>query len=95
MDGQVVACDVSDEWPSIGQRYWQKAGVAHKISLNLAPATEMLQKLLDQGEASQFDFAFIDADKENYDTYYEQCLKLIRTGGLIGIDNNVVGRVHQ
>lgn len=90
-DGQIIACDVSEEWASIGRRYWQKAGVGHKIALNLGPATDTLQKLLDQGGADQFDFAFIDADKENYDTYYERCLQLVRVGGLIGIDNVLWG----
>jgi len=90
-DGRLVACDISEEWTNIGQKYWQKAGLAHKIQLNLAPATETLQRLLDKGQASTFDFAFIDADKINYDQYYEQCLQLIRPGGLIVIDNTLWG----
>ena len=90
-DGQVIACDVSEEWTSIGQRYWQKAGIAHKIDLRLAPASETLQALLNDGQAGQFDFAFIDADKTGYDTYYEQCLQLVRSGGLIAIDNVLWG----
>lgn len=86
-DGQVVACDVSEEFTAVARRYWQAAGVAHKIQLHLAPATETLARFLDEGQAGQFDFAFIDADKSNYDTYYEQCLQLVRPGGLIAIDN--------
>lgn len=86
-DGQVVACDVSEEFTAVARQYWQAAGVAHKIQLHLAPATETLARFLDEGQAGQFDFAFIDADKSNYDTYYEQCLQLIRPGGLIAIDN--------
>ncbi|MEM7538838.1 MAG: class I SAM-dependent methyltransferase [Chloroflexota bacterium] len=86
-DGQIIACDVSETWTSVGQRYWQEAGVAHKIDLRLAPAQETLAVLLDDGQAGQFDFAFIDADKTGYDTYYEQCLQLLHSGGLIAIDN--------
>ncbi|MEM7799117.1 MAG: class I SAM-dependent methyltransferase [Chloroflexota bacterium] len=90
-DGQVIACDVSDEWTRIGRPFWEAAGVSHKIDLRLAPAAETLQGLIDGGEAGRFDFAFIDADKDNYDTYYEQCLQLVRTGGLIAIDNMLWG----
>lgn len=83
-DGQVVACDISDEWTSIGRPYWQEAGVAHKIDLRLAPALDTLNNL-----TGPFDFAFIDADKTNYDAYYERCLELVRPGGLILIDNTL------
>jgi predicted O-methyltransferase YrrM len=86
-DGQVIACDVSEEYTSIARRYWQEAGVAHKIQLNLGPAVETLQRLLDEGQQNSFDFAFIDADKEPYPTYFEQALQLVRPGGLIAIDN--------
>ncbi|HIP73368.1 MAG TPA: methyltransferase domain-containing protein [Anaerolineae bacterium] len=86
-DGQVTACDVSEEFTAVARKYWQAAGVAHKIRLHLAPAAETLARFLDEGQAGQFDFAFIDADKNSYDTYYEQCLQLIRPGGLIAIDN--------
>jgi predicted O-methyltransferase YrrM len=86
-DGKIVACDVSEEFTSIARRYWQEAGVADKIDLHIAPALETLDNLLTTGEAGTFDFAFIDADKGNYDNYYEQCIKLIRPGGLIAIDN--------
>ena len=86
-DGKVIACDVSAEWTSIAREYWEKAGIAHKIDLRLAPALETLNQLLADGESDSFDFAFIDADKSNYDGYYECCLKLLRTGGLIAIDN--------
>ena len=90
-DGKIIACDVSEEWTSIGRRYWQEAGVAHKIDLRIAPAAETLQKLIDEGQSGTFDFAFIDADKSNYGAYYELCLKLLRQGGLIGIDNTLWG----
>ncbi|MBD2457825.1 class I SAM-dependent methyltransferase [Nostoc sp. FACHB-87] len=85
--GKVVACDISEEFTAIARRYWQQAGVAEKIDLHLAPALETLDRLLASGEADTFDFAFIDADKSNYDNYYERSLKLVRPGGLIAIDN--------
>lgn len=90
-DGTLIACDVSEEWTSIARRYWEKAGVAGKIELNLRPATETLDKLIEAGEAGSFDFAFIDADKTNYDAYYERALVLVRSGGLIAIDNVLWG----
>ncbi|AFY33721.1 class I SAM-dependent methyltransferase [Calothrix sp. PCC 7507] len=85
--GKVVACDVSEEFTTIARRYWQQAGVADKIDLHIAPALETLDKLLQAGEADSFDFVFIDADKSNYENYYERSLQLIRPGGLIAIDN--------
>ncbi|GAA6621476.1 class I SAM-dependent methyltransferase [Scytonema sp. NUACC26] len=84
-EGKVVACDISEEYTAIARRYWQQAGVADKIELHIAPAMETLDRLRAQGET--FDFAFIDADKSNYDNYYEQALQLVRPGGLIAIDN--------
>lgn len=86
-DGKIVACDVSEEFTAIARRYWQQAGVADKIDLHIAPALETLESLLAAGEAETFDFVFIDADKGNYDTYYERSLQLVRPGGLIAIDN--------
>jgi predicted O-methyltransferase YrrM len=86
-DGRVVACDVSEEYTAIARRYWEKAGVADKIDLRIAPALETLDQLLADGEAGTFDFAFIDADKSRYDDYYERSLQLLRSGGLIAIDN--------
>jgi caffeoyl-CoA O-methyltransferase len=85
--GKIVACDVSEEYTRIAHRYWQKAGVADKIDLRLAPALETLDHLLAGGQAETFDFAFIDADKVNYEGYYERSLQLVRPGGLIVIDN--------
>lgn len=90
-EGRHVACDVSEEWTSIGWRYWQEAGVADKIDLRIAPATETLDALIASGEAGTFDFAFIDADKTSYDAYYERALTLVRPGGLIAIDNVLWG----
>ena len=86
-DGKIVACDVSEEYTTIASRYWQAAGVTDKIDLRIAPALDTLDQLLAAGEAGTFDFAFIDADKGNYDGYYERSLQLIRPGGLIAIDN--------
>ena len=87
--GRLVACDISEEWTAIGRRYWEEAGVAHKINLRLAPALETLDALLTEGRAGTFDFAFIDADKEGYDAYFERVLELIRSGGLITLDNTL------
>ena len=86
-NGEIVACDVSEEYTAIARRYWDAAGVANKIDLRLAPALETLDKLLAAGQDETFDFAFIDADKANYEKYYERSLQLIRPGGLIAIDN--------
>jgi caffeoyl-CoA O-methyltransferase len=88
-DGSIICCDVSEEWTAIARRYWQRAGVAHKIELRLAPALDTLDALLAAGEAGRFDFAFIDADKQNYQGYYERCLQLLRKGGLIAVDNTL------
>jgi len=86
-DGKIIACDLSEEYTAIARRYWEKAGVSDKIELRLAPAVESLNRLIAQGQAESFDFAFIDADKSNYINYYEQALQLVRPGGLIAIDN--------
>jgi caffeoyl-CoA O-methyltransferase len=86
-DGKIVACDTSEEYTAVARRYWQEAGVADKVDLRLAPALETLDELLGSGQAETFDFAFIDADKGNYDNYYERSLQLLRPGGLVAIDN--------
>jgi predicted O-methyltransferase YrrM len=86
-DGRVIACDLNREWTDTAKRYWLRAGVTDKIELRLAPAQKTLEDLLAKKAAASFDFAFIDADKINYDLYYEYCLELIRPGGLIAIDN--------
>jgi len=90
-DGHILACDISDEYTQIARKHWQRAGVAHKITLVLAPALQTLDSKLAAGEAGKFDFAFIDADKTAYASYYERCLKLLRPGGLIAVDNVLWG----
>jgi predicted O-methyltransferase YrrM len=86
-DGRIVACDVSAEATDVARKYWQQAGVAHKIDLRIAPAVDTLQSLLAAGASGTFDLAFIDADKANYPDYYELCLDLVRSSGVILIDN--------
>ena len=86
-DGQIVACDISEEFTSRAKPYWQEAGVAGKIDLRLGPALETLDALIANGESGAFDFAFIDADKVNYQGYFQRALDLIRRGGLILVDN--------
>jgi caffeoyl-CoA O-methyltransferase len=87
LNGKLIACDVSEEYTAIARRYWEAAGVTNKIDLRLAPALDTLDELLAAGQAETFDFAFIDADKRNYQGYYERSLQLVRPGGLIAIDN--------
>ena len=88
-DGRLIACDVNEEWTSIGKRYWEEAGLADRIDLRIGPAAKTLDRMIENGETGDFDFAFIDADKLGYDGYYEQCLILLRAGGLIAIDNTL------
>ncbi len=90
-DGRLVACDLSAKWTAVARRYWREGGVADKIDLRLGPASATLDLLLAAGAAASFDFAFIDADKRQYDHYYEQCLLLVRSGGLIAVDNVLWG----
>lgn len=86
-DGRIVACDVSEKWTAIARTHWAQAGVAGRIELRLAPALETLEQLIAAGEGGRFDFAYIDADKTNMQGYYERCLTLVRSGGVIAIDN--------
>jgi caffeoyl-CoA O-methyltransferase len=88
-NGKVVACDVNEEWTDIARAHWERAGVGHKIDLRLAPAVKTLDRLIGDGVAEGFDFAFIDADKTSYDAYYERCLRLVRPGGVIAVDNTL------
>jgi predicted O-methyltransferase YrrM len=90
-DGKLTCCDISDEWTRIGRRYWDEAGVAQRIDLRLGPALATLDALQRDAGANAFDLAFIDADKSNYDAYYEACLKLVRAGGVIALDNMLWG----
>ncbi len=88
-DGRLVACDTSRPWTDIARRYWREAGVEHRIELRLAPAHDTLQELLDEDQAGQYDFVFIDAEKTEYERYYELSLELVRRGGLITFDNTL------
>jgi caffeoyl-CoA O-methyltransferase len=95
-DGRILACDISDEYTRVARPYWHRAGVEHKIELVLEPALATLDARLAAGHADRYDFAFIDADKVNYARYYERCLQLVRTGGLIALDNTLwSGRVAR
>lgn len=93
-DGTVTACDLSADYTAVARRYWQKAGISGRVTLKLAPALESLDQLLADGKAGSYDLAFIDADKGNYLAYFERCLKLLRPGGLVAVDNTLwAGRV--
>lgn len=87
-DGKLYALDTSEEWTNIGKKYWEQAGVANKIELMIGPGLESAESLCEEHEGT-FDFAFIDADKINYSNYYEVCLKLLRPGGVILVDNTL------
>lgn len=86
-DGRLIACDISREWTRVGQPFWEQAGVADKIDLRIGPAADTLDQLLDQGMAEAVDLVFIDADKVNYQNYYQRGLELLKTNGLIVVDN--------
>lgn len=90
-DGKLWCCDVSEEWTAIGRRYWKEAELDSRIELTIGPALATLDKLLGRGLEGQLDLAFIDANKDDYDAYYERCLRLVRRGGLILIDNVLWG----
>lgn len=85
--GRIVTCDLSDEYTRVARRYWAEAGIARRVDLRIAPAIQTLDGLIAEGSRESFDFAFIDADKENYEGYFERCLALVRQGGLIAVDN--------
>ena len=86
-DGRIVTCDINVNWASVGRKYWKEAGVEHKIDFRFGKALRTLDALIKAGETGSFDFVFIDADKANYDFYYEKSLSLLRPGGVIAIDN--------
>jgi len=88
-DGRLIACDTSQEWTDVARRFWREAGVEDRIDLRLGKGVATLDALIGEGGAGSFDFIFIDADKKNYDAYYERALVLLRPGGLIGLDNTL------
>ncbi len=90
-DGQIVCCDLSEEWTSVARRYWAEAGVADRVDLRLGPALETLDDLIAGGASGTFDFAFIDASKREYPDYHERILRLLRQGGLAVYDNVLWG----
>lgn len=87
--GELVACELNPEWIEVARRFWKKAGVEDKIDVRLGPAIDSLDAMIDAGERETFDFAFIDADKPSYVTYYERAMELVRPGGLIAVDNTL------
>ena len=90
-DGIVTACDVSEEWANVGMKYWKKAQVEDKIDLRIAPALKTLDQLLSEGKQGTYDFAFIDADKVEYQGYFDKSIELLRVGGIIAVDNVLWG----
>lgn len=88
-DGKIIACDIQADNANIGKKYWQQAGVLHKIDLHIAPAIDTLTALLERDQAGSFDYVFIDADKPSQKTYIDLSLQLLRTGGLIMLDNTL------
>jgi O-methyltransferase len=88
-EGRMICCDINETYAAIARKYWAMSRVTGKIDLRVAPALKTLNELLAAGRAGTFDYAFIDADKSNYDDYYEMCFQLIRSGGLIAIDNTL------
>ncbi|WP_243440091.1 O-methyltransferase [Fundidesulfovibrio soli] len=93
-EGRITACDVSVPWTDVARRYWREAGVEQKVDLRIAPALDTLESLLDAGLAGTYDMAFIDADKGNYQNYFDKCLALVRPGGVVAVDNTLwYGRV--
>jgi caffeoyl-CoA O-methyltransferase len=90
-DGHLLCCDVSEAWTAIARRYWREAGVDDRVELRLGPGLTTLDDLLSSGREGSYDFAFVDADKEGYDGYYERLLRLLRPGGLVAFDNVLWG----
>jgi predicted O-methyltransferase YrrM len=90
-DGRLVCCDVSEEYTSVARRYWAEAGVADRVDLRIGPGIDSLDALLAEGRENTFDLAFVDADKKSYPDYYERCVRLVRPGGVVALDNVLWG----
>ena len=90
-DGRLVCCDVSEEYTNVARRYWAEAGVADRVDLRIGPGIDTLDDLLAEGRENTFDLAFIDADKKSYPYYYERCVRLVRPGGVVALDNVLWG----
>jgi predicted O-methyltransferase YrrM len=90
-DGRLVCCDVSEEYTSVARRYWAEAGLADRVDLRIGPGVDTLESLLAEGREDTFDLAFIDADKKSYPAYYERCVRLLRPGGVVALDNVLWG----
>jgi predicted O-methyltransferase YrrM len=88
-DGELICCDISEQWTEVGRPFWREAGVEDRIDVRIAPALETLDGLIAEGRQGQFDLAFVDADKGNYTNYYRRCLDLVRPGGLLMFDNTL------
>ncbi len=90
-DGRILCCDVSEEWTSVARRFWAEAGLADRIELRLGPALATLDALLADGQAGSIDYAFVDADKQEYPAYYDRLIQLVRPGGVMLWDNVLWG----
>lgn len=90
-DGKIVAIDISDKWPGIGREYWERSGCADRIDLRIGSASAVLDQMIDEGRVGTFDLAFVDADKDAYESYFERCLVLLRDGGVMVFDNVLFG----
>lgn len=88
-EGRLICCEINESFAAVAQKYWSLAGVADKIELRMGAAMDTLDRLLAEGHAGKFDYAFIDADKGNYIGYYEKCLQLLRPGGVVAVDNTL------
>ncbi len=87
-DGELLVCELEQEYADRARAHLDQAGLGDRVAFRVAPAIETLKEL---PESEPFDFAFVDADKQGYGGYYEQCLRLLRPGGLLLLDNVFMG----